>query len=249
MFAALQDLARQRLWPMLLVSAAMWLLLAFGHAGWAPGYLCRSNDAGWGAFVARSQSFLLPRLAGSMLMLGAMMLPLLMPALETIVRRSLAHRRWRAPVLFLAGYLAVWLPLMQAMDMGASVLRSVGGSRPGITVALAIGVALAWQGTPWKRSFLNRSHATPPLPAFGIAAEWGSFRFGLSHALCCVGSCWALMLVPMVVEGGHLILMALVGLAIFWDQHARRIEASANRFALLAGVLLVASAIGAAWLI
>jgi predicted metal-binding membrane protein len=46
------------------------------------------------------------------------------------------------------------------------------------------------------------------LAAFGAAADRDALRFGVTHAWWCVGSCWALMLVPMLLPFAQAAAMA-----------------------------------------
>ena len=61
-----------------------------------------------------------------------------------------------------------------------------------------------------KQRCLNRNHNHRELAAFGLAADVDVLRFGLTHGVWCVGSCWALMLFPMLLSEGHLAAMAVV---------------------------------------
>jgi predicted metal-binding membrane protein len=71
-------------------------------------------------------------------------------------------------------------------------------------------IAFVWQCSPIKQRCLNRGHNHRELAAFGLAADLDALRFGTTHALWCVGSCWALMLFPMLLPAGHLAGMAVV---------------------------------------
>jgi predicted metal-binding membrane protein len=68
-------------------------------------------------------------------------------------------------------------------------------------------VAFAWQCSPVKQRCLNRCHAHGELAAFGAAADVGVLRFGVTHGIWCVGACWALMLVPLLLPRGHVVAM------------------------------------------
>jgi predicted metal-binding membrane protein len=66
------------------------------------------------------------------------------------------------------------------------------------------------QLSPAKQRCLNRCHAHTELATFGAAADLGALRFGAAHGLWCAGSCWALMLAPMLLPQEHVAAMALV---------------------------------------
>ena len=57
-------------------------------------------------------------------MVVAMMSPLLVAPLRHVCQRSFAKRRVRASLLFIAGYLVVWLAAGAALQPLALVLRS-----------------------------------------------------------------------------------------------------------------------------
>ena len=181
---------RQVRTPMLLATAAAWLVLAFG-----PAPHC-STVLGWA------------------LMLAAMMLPVLIAPVRHIHDRSFTHRRARAISLFLAAYGAVWMAC-------GIVLIGIRELIPPAALAMAILPIVVWECSPAKQRCLNRGHAHPELPAFGHAADLGALRFGWTHALWCVGSCWALMFLPMLVSRGHFAVMAAVSVWLFAERLER----------------------------
>jgi predicted metal-binding membrane protein len=159
---------------------------------------------------------------GWALMVAAMMSPLLAAPLRHVRDRSFASRRARAMLLFVAGYLAVW------MIAGIGLLASALVARWAVPVApaclgLAVAIAMAWQVSPAKQWCLNRCHRRPELAAFGAAADRDAFTFGLANGISCAGACWALMVLPLLVGRGHL--MAMVGVALF--VFAERLESPA----------------------
>jgi predicted metal-binding membrane protein len=72
--------------------------------------------------------------------------------------------------------------------------------------------------SPDKQRCLNRCHNHRPLAAFGVAADWDVFRLGFAHGFWCVGSCWAAMLLPMMLPTGHLAAMAAVSVLMFCER-------------------------------
>jgi predicted metal-binding membrane protein len=48
-----------------------------------------------------------------------------------------------------------------------------------------------------------------------------AFRFGFTQGMWCAGSCWALMLFPMLLPQGHVTAMAVVTLLIFSERLER----------------------------
>lgn len=134
--------------------------------------------------------------AGWLLMLTAMMTPLLTAAVRHVRARSFARRRGRAVALFLAGYLAVWMVGGAVLVMAAD--RAVAAA-PAAAPWCAAVVAVLWQCSSAKQRCLNRSHAHPPLAAFGAEADLAALRFGFAHAHWCLGSCWPLMALSLTV--------------------------------------------------
>jgi predicted metal-binding membrane protein len=212
-FAALREMAAGRAWPIVALSAAAWVLvIGFDHTVLVP-YLCSSNAAaGWSGASALAATLSVNAWAGQALswfvMLLAMMLPLLWQPLSHVWDRSLAERRKRAVVLFLGGYFGLWMLAVALLTLAAVALRIATGSAA-IALTIAAGVAVLWQTTPLKARFLNSCHAIRPLPAFGLAAEFGSFRYGMQIAFPCIAACWAIMLLPLAGDAGHTIIMAI----------------------------------------
>jgi predicted metal-binding membrane protein len=110
-----------------------------------------------------------------------------------------------------AGYAVIWMAAGIVL-LAAVLLLSLflpQSYAPAIGVAL---IALVWQCSPIKQRCLNRSHNHRELAAFGLAADLDALRFGITHGVWCVGSCWALMLFPMLLSQGHFAAMAVVTL-------------------------------------
>ena len=191
-----EALARRRIrTPVLAVTAVAWAATLVVHTrpshGMGGGHLMPAGPA-----------------AGWPLMLVAMMAPLLIPALRHAYAQSLPRRRWRAMTLLVAAAAAIW-------SAAWLILRPIAGPLPLAVVLLA---AVVWQVSPLKQRCLNRRHAHPALVAFDRAADVDALRFGCRHAFWCVGSCWALMLLPLAAGGWHLALMAAVTLWIWAEQ-------------------------------
>lgn len=154
-----------------------------------------------------------------LMMLLATMPPLLCEPLVHLWTRSLARRRRRAVLFFLAGYSAIWAAAGVPLTAAALALRAMLDG-PWLVVGIAAAVALLWQSTPAKQGCLNRCHRRPRLVAFGLAADRDCLRFGLGVGASCVGACWALMLVPLVVAGWHLTAMAAVSALLLAERRA-----------------------------
>ncbi|WP_176441544.1 DUF2182 domain-containing protein [Granulicella rosea] len=150
-------------------------------------------------------------------MLVATMLPTLTAPLRHVRQQSFARRRGRSVALFLTGYGAVWLAAGVVLT-GLALVLAWATPWAGGAVGAA---ALVWQASPAKQRCLNRGHAHPALAAFGGAADRSALRFGALHGIWCAGSCWAWMLLPMLLPRGRLLAMAAVGGLIFCERMER----------------------------
>jgi predicted metal-binding membrane protein len=146
--------------------------------------------------------------AASALMFAAMMVPLMASPLRHVREQSFVRRRLRTFALFVAGYALVWIAA--GVVLVDAAMRISAATR--VSSALAVILIAAWQCSPAKQRCLNRCHAHSPLSAFGRAADYDVLWFGLTHGFWCMGSCFALMLLPMLATRGHLAAMAAVTL-------------------------------------
>ena len=210
--------------PVLAVTGVAWLVTSIALGGDVrspqPGDgsagMVMSNPSGTSAMnhlPHPSAGSLLGFLGMWLLTVTAMMSPLLIRPLRHLGARTLPRHRFAARTLFLASYAAVW-------SVGGFVLIAIAEvlDRLGPAVPVAAGAALLWQCTPVKQRCLNRHHAYPPLAAFGRPARRAAVRFGSRRAAWCVGSCWPLMLLPLVVVGDPLAVMAAATLWIWAEQ-------------------------------
>ena len=203
------ELARVRN-PVLLTSAVAWIFLLV-----APDNIAVHCPA-----MISGGTPLLPLAASWLLMLVAMMAPVLIPPIRYIRLRSFAHRRARSIALFVGGYAAIWIAVgsvLMPMELAIKWLTP----QLYLPAACVSIVALVWQCSPIKQRCLNRCHAHTELAAFGAAADLDAIRFGTRHGLWCAGSCWALMLLPMVLPWGHVPAMAIVSVLIFSERLER----------------------------
>lgn len=208
--------------PMVLMSAGAWLLLALAPMRARPVSHCSSELWGTGfsgtmpgvlSFLKAYSSFS----AEWAVMMIAMMAPLLIVPMRHICDRSLARRRVRAILLFGASYAGVWTTAGLILTMMAQQFRrSAPDSR--LFIPCGIVLALLWQSSPAKQRCLNRVHVHPDLTAFGWTANATAVRFGLLHGFWCCGSCWTLMLLPLLVSRGHVVAMAVVTLWLWAEQ-------------------------------
>jgi predicted metal-binding membrane protein len=210
--------------PVLAVTALAWVTTLIGPlASLAHSGAMHSTDMAMGASAhsgAMTQMSTdvsagsLPGLLGMwLLMLAAMMSPVLIGPLRHLGARSLPGHRFAAQALFVAGYAVIWsiagVLLLAAADVVDRLASPTG---------IAVGLAIVWQLTPVKQRCLNGHHIRPSLAAFGFPARLGAARFGVRLGVSCIGSCWALMLLPLVLMDHQLMAMAAITLWIWAEQ-------------------------------
>jgi predicted metal-binding membrane protein len=163
-----------------------------------------------------------------------MMIAMMFPAVAPLVlaHRSVVKRRGEglgATLSFVLGYLMIWsligvIPLL-AFLWFRNLAGEVAGS--GWLLRVAGGVILvagAYQFTGWKALCLKACR-TPLI--FVLTHDFGggarsAFRAGLSYGAYCLGCCWALMAVLLVVGLMNLAWMALLALIFLTEKHWRR---------------------------
>ncbi|GAB2920175.1 hypothetical protein GCM10027093_68600 [Paraburkholderia jirisanensis] len=150
-------------------------------------------------------------------MIAAMMVPMTMPALSHIRVSTFSSRRSRATALFLLGFAATWLIPGLAMKALQSALTGAAASPFGTAAVTAL-VACIWQASPFKQRCLNGCHRHSPLSAFGLRADLDALRLGVAHGLSCIGTCWALMLLTLLLPDWHLSAMAAVAVLVFCER-------------------------------
>lgn len=155
--------------------------------------------------------------AGWVLMLVAMMSPTLIAPVQHILKRSFKRRRARSVALFVVGYAAIWMAAGGVLILATLTLNLLFPQSYLPAIGLGI-VAIVWQCSPIKQRCLNRGHNHSELAAFGMAADLDALRFGITHGIWCVGSCWALMLFPMLLSEGHFAAMAAVTFLIISER-------------------------------
>ena len=213
-----QPEARRRapvMWPWLLVGAA-WLI-----AGLA--VLTNQSDLINHHYLLEESQLpllvaLLVFLAGWQVMTAGMMLPSSMPMVVMMVHTGRQQRcPQTVPAAFLAGYAIVWTGFALVAFVGDSQIHWLVHHWFWLdTHAWAIGattlaVAGVFQFSPLKGRWLTQCRS--PFTCSGrddrqgVGAAW---HLGLRHGTCCLGSCWALMLVMFGLGGSSLLAMALL---------------------------------------
>lgn len=196
----------------LLVSAITWMML-LGNPGSIMSLAhCPVTDSGasMGSFrMLLAMNPISSLTAGWALMLVAMMSPTLMAPIHHIRERSFKRRRARSVTLFLIGYAVIWMAAGGVL-LVAMLMLSLLAPQLYLPAVIVGSIAFVWQCSPIKQRCLNRGHNHSELAAFGRAADLDALRFGITHGVWCVGSCWALMLFPLLLQQGHFAAMAVV---------------------------------------
>ena len=227
MSAAARERARVQT-PLLWCSLAAWVslpLLPGGHGG-LHGQHVALGHAGHVQHAALGESIEPGFALGWAIMLVAMMLPMLGAPIRHVLARSLAARRARSLALFLLGYGGLWMAVGLVLSGFSRVVH--GSSHPAAAALVVFWVSI-WQVCPFKQVCLNRLHGHPALAAFGAAADRDALQFGVVHAFWCAGSCWGLMLLPLLVQQGHLLVMLLCWLWM-WGEQLERASAPSWRW-------------------
>ncbi len=136
------------------------------------------------------------------LMVVAMMVPIMLDPLRWVAFQSFRHRRHRAILLFLIGFLLPWMSVgvvvawLPALDWGHNPLLASG----------LFALAALWVLIPVRRQALVFCHLRIPLAPSGWAADRDCLRFSLIVGASCIATCGFLML-ACAVTGHNLIAM------------------------------------------
>lgn len=164
------------------------------------------------------------------IMMTAMMLPTAAPMV--LAHLAVARRRGDgifSTIAFVAGYLLVWsaigiVPLFAYWQFAA---LDWDPTQPQWLPALASTILItagAYQFTTWKVTCL--SHCISPF-AFVVMHDFeggveGAVRAGIIHGAYCLGCCWAMLVVLIVVGLMNLLWMGLVFAILMIEKHWRR---------------------------
>jgi predicted metal-binding membrane protein len=171
-----------------------------------------------------------PLLAVWLVMIGAMMLPTVVPMVR-LFSAVTARAPGPAParLAFLAGYLAVWTAFaVLALLADEAVHALVTGwawlaARPNLLLGTTLVLAGAFQFSPLKNACLTACRN--PVGFLwqhyrrGAAGAW---QLGLRHGMSCLGCCWALMLVMVATGVGSLVWMVGLTAVMVIEKTARR---------------------------
>ena len=147
-------------------------------------------------------------LAAWTVMMVAMMLP---TALPFVLLYSRGARPWQAGLLTV-GYLAVWALAGVPAFIGHETMSMMVGPA-------ALAVAGIYQLTPLKAACLSKCRS----PADFLIQRWGrgAFRLGAEHGFWCLGCCWALMGILVLVGGMGLPWVIGLSLIVAFEKQSR----------------------------
>lgn len=194
------------------ISAVVWVLLLVN-----PGHIMTIEHCHVSASGPSATSFSMllamnpfsEQLLGWGLMVVAMMLPKLILPIQQIYLQSFKRYRLLHSVLFVLGYMAIWMlagGVMIAVIMGFNLVMPMSY----VPAFILFIIAVVWQFSPIKQRYLNKGHDHRSLAAFGWKANRDALMYGVMHGVWCVGSGWAIMLFPMLLPQGHNLAMIVV---------------------------------------
>jgi predicted metal-binding membrane protein len=221
---------------------ALVLTAGVGH-GHAPG----EDPVPWPAQVALS-------LAAWTVMVGAMMLPTLVPLARLFAAVSARTPcPWPARAGLYAGYLGAWVAVAPvALGAGWGLHLLVGASpwleaRDGLVLGGALLLAGGFQFSRLKDACLTtcRSPASFLWQSYRRGFR-GAGRLGVRAGLWCLGCCWALMLLMVATGAGSLAWMLALTAVMVAEKTARwgaRLVRPVGFALLLCGVAVASSAL------
>jgi predicted metal-binding membrane protein len=182
-----------------------------------------------------------------MLMMAAMMLPSVAPVASMYQRSVRSYRALRLAG-FTGGYLLAWVGAgIPAFLLTAVVARLV-SDQPAWATAVAVAVFAAcgvYQLTPLKSRCLK--HCRSPL---SLLLHYGSYqgalrdvRAGAHHGAWCLGCCWALMALFVVLGVMNLAAMVVLAAVVL----AEKVWVHGELLARVVGVAALALAVAVIW--
>lgn len=171
-------------------------------------------------------------MAGWVAMMVAMMVPAVAPVIVTVEHWRRGHGGApAATLLFVAGYFLVWsalglaaYALLRALQVWVPPTTSA-APRVGAVLLVVAGV---YQLTALKHVCVR--HCRAPLALLAqqrtllIQGRLGPLRMGITHGLYCLGCCWSLMLVLLLLGMMNLAWMAAIAAIIIIEKIVPRGE-------------------------
>ena len=208
-----------------LIAALAWAYLVLLQQRMSPSGAPAATMAGMGMMDApwRTTDVLFTLTMWFVMMVG-MMSPAAAPVLLLFAATRARRAERGAPtavLLFGLGYFTVWLGFSACATLAqwalhdAALLSPAMAAASGRVAGALLIAAGAYQLTPAKRACLQHCQS----PVGFLMSHWrdgrgGALRMGFHHGLYCLGCCWALMTVLLVVGIMNLLWMAVIA-AVF----------------------------------
>jgi predicted metal-binding membrane protein len=224
-----------------------------GMGGMASSGMATANWSVWEA---------VPFVAIWAVMMAAMMLPAAAPMVlvfDTVYAKRRGQPTFVPTWIFVAGYLLVWtavgLVVYVLVRLGSDLTLRLGTADRKSWAPLALGATLVtaglYQFTPLKRICLT--HCRSPLGF--VLGHWregrlGALRMGLQHGAYCLGCCWMLFAVLVVMGIMSLAWMVLLTLVVFVEKvfpQGRRIALGVGAAFIVLGALVATGATRMPW--
>ncbi len=188
--------------------------------------------------------------------IAAMMLPTTLPMVGLYRQVAAGQPRSRlARASFLVGYLVVWTAFGLAALVVMALLEGLGQHwhwlhpRPEWLAGGTLVLAGAFQFSGLKERCLDKCRA----PRAFLLSHYrrgvaGGFALGLRHGAFCLGCCWALMLVMVIVGIANLAWMAPLAALMLYEKvgrHGARLARPVGGLLILLGLLVM---VDPAWL-
>jgi predicted metal-binding membrane protein len=189
---------------LLLLAAAVWVVVIW--LAMSMGSMPGTMGLGVGPFVGVWA-----------LMMAAMMLPAVAPV-AAAYSRSFRERRSQRLIVFASGYLLVWASsglVAYAAALLVDRLTGISTTTARVVAAVALLGFAGYQLTPLKRMCLDhcRSPLSQLLHYAAFRGRSRDLRVGLHHGAFCLGCCWALMVLLIVL--GTMNVFIMLGLSAF----------------------------------
>jgi len=176
-------------------------------------------------------------------MVAAMMLPSSLPMVRLFTHAARRQEgATRVVAAFLGGYGVVWAACGAAAFAADVALHRAGGTvawfdaHPWVAPAAALAGAGAFQFSGLKDRCLDQCrHPGPFLMRYYRRGTRGGFDLGRRHGLFCIGCCWALMGLMLVMGAASLVWMAGLGAVMYYERAGRH----GRRLTPVVGVLLI----------
>jgi predicted metal-binding membrane protein len=182
------------------------------------------------------------------LMMAAMMLPSVSPVASMYQRSVTSHRAWRLAG-FTFGYLLAWAGAGIPAYLLTLATSELVSDHPGWATPVAVAVFAAcgvYQLTPLKTRCLK--HCRSPL---SLLLHYGSYRgplrdirAGAHHGAYCLGCCWSLMALFVVLGVMNVVAMVVLAVVVLVE----KLWVRGEDFSRAVGVVSLALAVAVIWI-